>query len=124
MAQEYPPSNQESLSASENGGKLGTLKSKAQDATARATQRADQARASAAAGLENVASTMHEKSERMASAGHSAADAVAYGAEYLRENDVQTMLSDLMEVIRRNPGPSLIGAAALGFMLGRALSRD
>jgi hypothetical protein len=34
------------------------------------------------------------------------------------------MLSDLMEVIRRNPGPSLIGAAALGFLLGRALSRD
>ena len=55
---------------------------------------------------------------------HGAADAVAYGAEYLRGNDVRTMLSDLVEVIRRNPGPSLLGAAVLGFMLGRALSRD
>jgi len=37
---------------------------------------------------------------------------------------MQTMMGDLMEVIRRNPGPSLLGAAALGFILGRALSRD
>ena len=124
MAQEYPPSGQESRTTIDDGASLGTLKTKAQDVGARAAQRADQARVGAAAGLENVASTLHEKGERVASAAHSAADAVSYGAEYLRENDVQTMLSDLMEVIRRNPGPSLLGAAALGFMLGRALSRD
>jgi hypothetical protein len=103
---------------------MAALKSKAQDVGAKATQRADQARVGAAAGLDSMATTLHEKGERVASAAHTAADAVSYGAEYLRENDVQTMLSDLMEVIRRNPGPSLIGAAALGFMLGRALSRD
>ena len=123
MAQEYPPSNQESASIIDDG-RAGTLKSKVQDVGARAAQRADQARVGAAAGLESVASTLHEKSERVASAGHSTANAVAYGAEYLRDNDVQTMMSDLMEVIRRNPGPSLLGAAALGFILGRALSRD
>jgi cobalamin biosynthesis protein CobD/CbiB len=60
----------------------------------------------------------------VASAAHSAADAVTQGAEYLRANDVQTMKSDLMEVVRRNPGPALLGAAAVGFLLGRALSRD
>ena len=123
MAQEYPPSNQESASIIDDG-RAGTLKSKVQDVGARAAQRADQARVGAAAGLESVASSLHEKGERVASAAHSAADAVAYGAEYLRDNDVQTMMSDLMEVIRRNPGPSLLGAAALGFILGRALSRD
>ena len=123
MAQEYPPSGQESASTIDDG-RAGTLKSKVQDVGARAAQRADQARVGAAAGLESVASTLHERGERVASAAHSAADAVSYGAEYLRDNDVQTMMSDLMEVIRRNPGPSLIGAAALGFILGRALSRD
>jgi len=123
MAQEYPPSNQESASIIDDG-RAGTLKSKVQDVGARAAQRADQARVGAAAGLESVASSLHEKGERVASAAHSAADAVAYGAEYLRDNDVQTMMGDLMEVIRRNPGPSLLGAAALGFILGRALSRD
>ena len=123
MAQEYPPSGQESMSTIDDG-RAGTLKSKVQDVGARAAQRADQARVGAAAGLESVASTLHERGDRVASAAHSAADAVDYGAEYLRDNDVQTMMSDLMEVIRRNPGPSLIGAAALGFILGRALSRD
>ena len=124
MAQEYPPSGQDPSSTTDDGGRLGALKSKAQEAGSRAAQRADQARAGAAAGLDSMASTLHQQGERVATAAHSAADAVAYGAEYLRDNDLQTMLSDLMEVIRRNPGPSLIGAAALGFMLGRALSRD
>ncbi|HVN43818.1 MAG TPA: hypothetical protein VMT66_01105 [Steroidobacteraceae bacterium] len=124
MAQEYPPSGQEQSSTIDDGGRLGQLKSRAQEVGSRAAQRADQARAGAAAGLEGMASTLHQQGERVASAAHSAADAVSYGAEYLRETDVQTMMSDLMEVIRRNPGPSLIGAAALGFLLGRALSRD
>lgn len=122
MPHEYPPSAQEPIA--DNGGSFASVKSKVREAGARATDRADQARVGAAAGLDSVASTLHEKGDQVASAAHGAADAVAYGAEYLRDNDVRTMLSDLVEVIRRNPGPSLLGAAALGFMLGRALSRD
>ena len=124
MAHEYPPSTQDPTSSADNGGSFAALKNKARDAGTRAAERADQARVSAAAGLDSVASTLHTKGEQVAGAAHGAADAVAYGAEYLRENDVRTMLSDIVEVIRRNPGPSLLGAAALGFMLGRALSRD
>ena len=124
MAQEYPPSAQEPIAASDDGGNFAALKAKAQDVGAKAAQRADQARVSAAAGLDSVASTLHEKGERVASAAHSAADRVSYGAQYLRDNDLQSMLSDFMDVIRRNPGPALLGAAALGFLLGRALSRD
>lgn len=123
MVQDYTPSAQDPA-GNDDGGRLGALKSKAQDAAARASQRADQARAGAASGLDSVASQLHEKGERVASAAHSAADAVSHGAEYLRANDLQTMLSDLMDVIRRNPGPALVGAAALGFLLGRALGRD
>jgi hypothetical protein len=34
------------------------------------------------------------------------------------------MMGDLKDVVRRNPGLALLGAAALGLILGRALSRD
>jgi hypothetical protein len=125
MAHQIPSSAEDpAFAATDAGGAFTTLKAKAQEVGAKATQRADQARVGAAAGLETVATTLHERGETVASAAHSAADAVASGAEYLRENDVQTMMSDLMEVIRRNPGPALLGAAAIGFILGRALSRD
>jgi ElaB/YqjD/DUF883 family membrane-anchored ribosome-binding protein len=124
MANEYTSSAQDPTSTADAGRAFTTLKAKAQDVGAKAAQRADQARVGAAAGLETVASTLHEKGDRVASAAHSAADAVAYGAGYLRDNDMRTMMSDLKQVIRRNPGRSLLGAAAVGFLLGRALSRD
>ena|SRR5215469_7097706 len=123
MANEYQSSTPDPTSA-EAPGAFATLKAKVQDVGTKAAQRADQARVGAAAGLDTVAGTLHERGDRVASAAHSAADAVSSGAEYLRANDVNTMMDDVMEVIRRNPGPSLLGAAALGFILGRALSRD
>jgi ElaB/YqjD/DUF883 family membrane-anchored ribosome-binding protein len=124
MANECTSGAQDPASAPGDPGAFATLKSRAQDVGAKAAQRADQARVSAAAGLDTVASNLHEKGEQVASAAHSAAHAVTYGADYLRANDVQTMMSDVVDVIRRNPGPALLGAAALGFLLGRALSRD
>jgi len=124
MANEYPSSAQDPTASAEAAGAFTTLKSKAQEVGTKAAQRADQARVSAASGMDTVASNLHEQGDRMASAAHSAADAVTHGAEYLRANDVETMMGDFMEVIRRNPGPALLGAAALGFLLGRALSRD
>jgi ElaB/YqjD/DUF883 family membrane-anchored ribosome-binding protein len=123
MAHEHPSAAPDTITPGAPGAYT-TLKAKAQDVGARAAERADRARVGAAAGLEAVASTLHERGDRVASAAHGAADAVSYGAEYLRANDVQTVMSDLVEVIRRNPGPSLLAAAALGFLLGRALSRD
>ena len=124
MPHEYPPAAQEATASADNDGSFASLKNKARDVGTRAAERADQARVGAAAGLDSVASTLHARGEQVASAAHGAADAVSFSAEYLRDNDVRTMLSGLAEVIRRNPGPSLLGAAALGFMLGRALSRD
>ena len=124
MANEFPSSAQDPTATAEAAGAFTTLKSKAQEVGAKAAQRADQAWVSAASGMDTVASNLHEQGDRMASAAHSAADAVSHGAEYLRANDVETMMGDLVDVIRRNPGPALLGAAALGFLLGRALSRD
>src|SRR5215472_11858313 len=123
MANEYTSSTPDPTSA-EPPGSFTTLKAKAQDVGAKAAQRADRARVGAAAGLDTVASTLHDRGDRVATAAHSAADAVSSGAEYLRAHDVETMMGDLMDVIRRNPGLALLGAAALGLILGRALSRD
>lgn len=124
MANEFSTSAQDPTASSEAAGAFTTLKSKAQEVGAKAAQRADQARVSAAAGMDTVASSLHERGDRVASAAHSTADAVSHGADYLRAHDVETMMGDLVDVIRRNPGPALLGAAALGFLLGRALSRD
>jgi ElaB/YqjD/DUF883 family membrane-anchored ribosome-binding protein len=123
MANEFTSATPDPTSA-EAPGAFATLKAKAQDVGAKAAQRADQARVSAASGLDTVASSLHQRGDRVATAAHSAADAVSSGAEYLRANDMESMMDDFMGVIRRNPGPALLGAAALGFILGRALSRD
>ncbi|HET9329226.1 MAG TPA: hypothetical protein VFO23_01750 [Steroidobacteraceae bacterium] len=80
-------------------------------------------RGSAASGLTSAADAVHAGGERVASAAHRAGDALASGAEYVRDNDVRDMVDDLAEVVRNNPGPALLCAAALGFVLGRSVYR-
>ena len=123
MANEYISSTPDSTSAEASGGYT-TLKAKVHDVGVKAAKRADRARVSAASGLDTVANTLHKRGDNVASAAHHAADAVHSGAEYLRAHDVETMMGDLMDTVRRNPGLALLGAAALGLILGRALSRD
>jgi hypothetical protein len=40
---------------------------------------------------------------------------------YIRDHDVQAMIGDVENVVRRYPGRSLLIAAGVGFLLGRAL---
>ena len=89
-----------------------------------AARKADQARSRAAAGLESAAQSLHSGVDRMASAGHGAGDALAGSARYVRDHDLSDMSEDLLEVVRNNPGVALLGAAALGFLVGWALNRD
>ena len=96
----------------------------------RASQKTEQVRNAAAGRLDSAASAMHERADnlpggaRVAGAAHGAADALHSGADYLREHDMRQMADDLREVVRNNPGAALLGAAALGFLVGRAVSRD
>jgi ElaB/YqjD/DUF883 family membrane-anchored ribosome-binding protein len=87
------------------------------------TAGAEQARNSAAEGLESASSAMHSGGERVARAAHRAGDALAHGAAYVRRNEITDMLEDVADLVRDNPGPALVCAAALGFMLGRAFYR-
>jgi ElaB/YqjD/DUF883 family membrane-anchored ribosome-binding protein len=88
-----------------------------------AAGKADRVRTRAAAGLESAAQSVHAGTDQVASAGHSAGDALASGARYVRDNDVSSMMDDFLDLVRDNPGYALLGAAALGFLLGRAISR-
>ena len=44
------------------------------------------------------------------------------GADYLRENSARDMVDDAMDVVKNNPGVALLGAVALGFLVGRVFS--
>jgi ElaB/YqjD/DUF883 family membrane-anchored ribosome-binding protein len=56
--------------------------------------------------------------------GQSAADGLEHTARYIRDHDFGYMASDLTAFVKQNPLPSLVAAAAVGFVVGRILSRD
>ncbi len=107
-----------------------TAKQKVSDAGRQATAQVDAKRGPAADALESAASTIHEKAEGLPggesvkSVAHSAADKLESTAGYIREHDVKSMLADVEHMVRRNPGPSLLVAAAIGFLIGRAFRED
>lgn len=100
------------------------VKRTAADLGRKAAHKAEQARSGTASGMDSAASTLHEGTERLSNVGHSTAEALESGADYVREHDLNSMVSDLMKVVRNNPGPALLSAAALGFLVGKALARD
>ena len=90
----------------------------------------DETRPAAADGLESAASSLHQKADSLPggdtvrSAAHKAADALSSTADYVREKDVRGMLNDVQQIVKNNPGASLLTAAVLGFLVARSLSRN
>ena len=103
-------------------------KRKASDVGRMAVDKIDASRAATAGKLETAASVLHEKadagSRTIAAAAHTAADAISSSAEYIREHDAKTMVEDLQRLVKNNPGPVLLGAVVLGFLVARSFSRD
>lgn len=93
-----------------------------------ASQKIDQGRISTASGLESAANSLRSSAQTGGDAitqfANNAADRLQTTASYMREHSVGQMYGDVEQVVRRNPGPSLIAAAAVGFLLGAALRRD
>jgi ElaB/YqjD/DUF883 family membrane-anchored ribosome-binding protein len=83
------------------------------------------ARGAVAHGIESTASAIRAHSPGLLSekARH-AADAMDKTAGYVRERRLTGMFSDLGETVRRNPGPSLFAAAAVGFLIGASVRRN
>ena len=91
----------------------------------------DAGRSMAADRLEGAASTVHERADELPGGPrgegvgvHTAADRLSTAADYIRDHDAKRMMSDVETVVKNNPGPALLIAAAFGFVLGRALTRD
>lgn len=94
------------------------------------TDRIDETRGAAASGLDSAASALSEKADRLpggqkvANAAQATADAVRVAADYVRDNDTKAMMADVQTLVKKNPGPALLIAAALGFLVARTFSRD
>ena len=95
-----------------------------------ATKKADEGRSMAAQQLENAASAVQERlgdlpgGQRVKELASAAADRLSTTADYMRSHDAKRMMADVESVVKNNPGPALLFAAAFGFVLGRALTRD
>lgn len=96
----------------------------AEDLSRRASRKAEQIRASAAEGLDRAASAVQTGGARVGAAAQRAGEALASSADYVRAHDARDMMDDLTEIIRNNPGPALLAAVALGFIMGRAVYRN
>ena len=87
-------------------------------------------RSTAADGLDTAASALHDRADDLPGGdtvrnfARSTADRLSSSAEYVRRNNGKRMASDAETFVRNNPGPALVVAAAFGFLLGRAFSRD
>lgn len=100
------------------------------DAVRNASATIDESRSTAANGLDAAASALHDRAgdlpggEAVRTVAHATADQLGSGAEYVRTHDARRMRADVRSFVKSNPGPALAVAAAFGFLLGRALSRD
>jgi ElaB/YqjD/DUF883 family membrane-anchored ribosome-binding protein len=90
----------------------------------------EESRSKAADGLAAAASALHDRAadlpggETVHSVARATADRLETSAEYVRSHDARRMMADVQSFVKSNPGPALAVAAAFGFFVGRALSRD
>jgi ElaB/YqjD/DUF883 family membrane-anchored ribosome-binding protein len=93
-----------------------------------AADKIDENRDAAAEGLEKAAAALHEKAEglpggeKVSDLAHETAEKLSSTADYVREHDVNSMMADVETLVRKNPGPALLAAAVIGFLVGRAFS--
>ena len=107
---------------------LSQVKSSASDLGQAAGEEIDGRRRAAAAGIKSAAKSLHEKAddlpggERVADIAHGAADKLNSTANYVRRRNFTGMARDVRKVVKDNPVPALVGAAALGFLLAKVFS--
>ncbi|MBN9661123.1 MAG: hypothetical protein J0H49_23225 [Acidobacteria bacterium] len=103
------------------------LKAKASEFGRLAADKIDENMTAAAAGLDKAAASIHNTAdnppgvETAREMAHATADKLSATAEYVREHDVDTIMTGVRATVRRNPGQSLIIAGFIGFLIGRSL---
>lgn len=130
------PSNTNESDANTSGlgsqiaGATARAKDKAADLGQTAADTLDSQRGAAASGLSSAADAIRSRADQLpggdtvSELAHSAADKLTSTADYVRQNDLQSMLTDVEQVVKRNPGPSLLAAAFVGFLVGRAFTAN
>lgn len=89
----------------------------------------DPRRSTVALGLEVAAASLRKATRLlpgarpMARPAFTTADSLDAAANYVRNHDVRAIATDAGQRIKRHPGAALLTAAALGFLLARALRR-
>ncbi|MDP9088277.1 MAG: hypothetical protein M3O26_06030 [Pseudomonadota bacterium] len=124
-----PPSSSSYPSSSNKGSEAGSqIKTKAAELSHAAASQIDSSRGTAASGIASAAASLHDHAEdlpggeRVANLAHSAADKMSSTADYIRDHDMDAMVQDVKALVKKNPGPALLGAVVLGVLLGRAFS--
>ena len=118
--------------ASEGAGTAARMKQTVQDAASQATSKIadlgrktvsqiDSTREPIANTLDKSASSIHETGDSAARAAHATAEKLQSTASYVRQNDVQAMVSDITSLAKQYPGQCLAVAVGIGFLLGRYL---
>src|ERR1051326_5931747 len=90
-----------------------------------AVNKIEETRTSAANSLQSAATTLHQKAatgvQAAGNMAHPAADKLETVAGYMRDHDTKQMMADVEEIVKKNPGRSLLLAVALGCLVGRAV---
>lgn len=81
----------------------------------------DAQRTPAANALDKSAAALHQTGEKVGSAVQATGEKLKASADYLRQTDVQGMMSDVNDLVKRYPGQSLAVAAVAGFLLARVM---
>jgi hypothetical protein len=117
--------------AADSSDILSQVKASASDLGEAAAEEIDSRRRAAAAGIKSAAKSLHEKAddlpggERVSDVAHGAADKLNSTANYIRRRNFTGMARDVRKVVKDNPLPALVGAAALGYLLAKVFaSRD
>ena len=108
----------------------GQVKDKVTTMGRTAAEKIDENRDTAAGGLEKVASALHDKAdslpggEKVSDLAHATAEKLSSTADYVRDNDTSQMMADVQALVKNNPGRSLLAAAVIGFLVGRAFTSN
>lgn len=86
----------------------------------RTIEQLDAQRHPASQTLNRTASVVHRQADAAAGAAHAAADTLQATADYVGGHDVKAMSMDALGLVRRYPGPALLVAGMLGFIVARA----
>jgi ElaB/YqjD/DUF883 family membrane-anchored ribosome-binding protein len=78
------------------------LKDRVSEFGRKAADTIDEGLGSAASGLDKAAAALHER------------------ADYVRDHKVDKVVTNFRTLVKNNPGPSLIAAGVLGFLVGRS----